>query len=118
VERRELKLNRPEPISSAPPRCHKVRRFYSSYFVGYWPADTQIKQISRTVGQGSVIDELIVSFTHDMQMPAMPPGVAPTGRKVELPHVAIMGIENRKVAYKHIYWDQGSLFGQVSRSGQ
>jgi hypothetical protein len=60
----------------------EVRRFYSSYFVGRWPADTQIKQISCTVGQGRVIDELIVSFTHNIEMPAMLPGIAPTGRKV------------------------------------
>jgi carboxymethylenebutenolidase len=91
----------------------EVRRFYSSYFVGQWPADTQLKPISRTVGQGRVIDEFILSFTHDVEMPAMLPGVAPTGRKVELPHVVVMGIENGKVAHEHIYWDQGSLLAQV-----
>jgi carboxymethylenebutenolidase len=90
-----------------------VRRFYSSYFIGHWPADTQLKPISRTIGQGRVIDEFILSFTHDMEMPTMLPGIAPTGRKVELPHVVVMGIENGKVAYEHIYWDQGSLLAQI-----
>ena len=46
-------------------------------------------------------------------MPAILPGVPPTGRKVELPHVVVMGIENGKVVYEHIYWDQGSLLAQV-----
>jgi carboxymethylenebutenolidase len=78
-----------------------------------WPADTHIRRISRTIGQGRVIDELIVSFTHDVEMPAMLPGVAPTGRKVELPHVVVMGITDGKVAYEHIYWDQASLLAQV-----
>jgi carboxymethylenebutenolidase len=91
----------------------EVQHFYANYFVGRWPADTQMKPISRTVGQGRVIDEFIVTFTHDVEMPAMLPGVAPTGRKVELPHVVVMGIENGKVAYEHIYWDQGSLLAQV-----
>jgi len=91
----------------------EVRRFYATYFVGRWPADTQIKPVSRTIGQGRVIDELIVTFTHDVEMPAILPGVAPTGRKVELPHVVVMGIEDGKVAYEHIYWDQGSLLAQV-----
>ncbi len=91
----------------------EVRQFYGTYFVGHWPTDTQIKQVSRTIGQGRVIDELVVSFTHDVQMPAMLPGVPPTGRKVELPHVVVMGIENGKVVYEHIYWDQGSLLAQV-----
>ena len=70
-------------------------------------------QVSRTVGQGRVIDELIASFTHDREMPALLPGVAPTGRKVVLPHVVVMGIVDGKVAYEHIYWDQGSLLAQV-----
>ena len=49
----------------------EVRAFYESWFVGRWPADTQVTQASRTVGQGRVIDELVVSFTHDVEMPAL-----------------------------------------------
>jgi carboxymethylenebutenolidase len=88
----------------------EVRRFYTSYFIGHWPADTQLKPISRTIGQGRVIDEFVLSFTHDREIPAMLPGVPATGKKVELPHVVVMGIENGK---EHIYWDQGSLLAQV-----
>jgi len=91
----------------------EVRAFYESCFVGRWPADTQVTQVSRTVGQGRVIDELVVSFTHDVEMPALLPGIAPTGRKVVLPHVVLMGIVDGKVAYEHIYWDQASLLVQV-----
>ena len=42
------------------------------------------------------------------------PGVAPTGRKVVLPHVVVMGFdETGRVAYEHIYWDQASLLVQI-----
>jgi len=42
------------------------------------------------------------------------PGVAPTGRKVVLPNVVVMGFDNEgRVAYEHIYWDQASLLVQV-----
>jgi carboxymethylenebutenolidase len=92
---------------------NEVRAFYESWFVGRWPADTQVTQVSRTVGQGRVIDELIVSFTHDVEMPALLPGIAPTGRKVVLAHVVLMGIVDGKVAYEHIYWDQASALVQV-----
>jgi carboxymethylenebutenolidase len=91
----------------------EVRHFYTNWFVGRWPADTEVTPVSRTVGQGRVIDELIVSFTHDREMPAMLPGVAPTGRKVTLAHVVVMGIVDGKVTYDHIYWDQASLLVQV-----
>jgi carboxymethylenebutenolidase len=91
----------------------EVRHFYTNWFVGRWPADTEVTPVSRTVGQGRVIDELIVSFTHDREMPAILPGVAPTGRKVTLAHVVVMGIVDGKVTYEHIYWDQASLLVQV-----
>jgi carboxymethylenebutenolidase len=91
----------------------EVRQFYCRYFIGRWPADTQIAPVSRTSGQGRVIDELIIRFTHDVAMPALLPGVSPSGRKVELPVVVVMGIEDGKVTYEHIYWDQASLLVQV-----
>jgi carboxymethylenebutenolidase len=90
----------------------EVERFYREHFVGHWPDDVQVKSVSRTVGQNRVVDELIVSFTHDREMPVFLPGVTPTGRKVVLPHVVVMGFDEfGRVAYEHIYWDQASLLG-------
>jgi carboxymethylenebutenolidase len=90
-----------------------VRAFYGKYFIGYWPADTDMIRLSRTVGQDRLIDELIVSFTHDIEMPALLPGVKPTGRKVELPHVVVVGFEGGKISFERIYWDQASLLAQI-----
>ena len=39
-----------------------------------------MERISRTVGHDQVVDELVISFTHDITMGRMLPGVAPTGR--------------------------------------
>jgi carboxymethylenebutenolidase len=92
----------------------EVERFYRDHFVGHWPEDVEVKPLSRTVGQNRVVDELIVTFTHDREMRAYLPGVQPTGRKVALPHVVVMGFdESGYVAYEHIYWDQASLLVQV-----
>src|SRR5262249_10257268 len=91
----------------------QVARFYREHFVGHWPDDVQVKQLSRTTGQNRVIDELIVSFTHDREMRTYLPGIAPTGRKVVLPHVVVMGFDDGRVAYEHIYWDQATLLVQV-----
>jgi len=92
----------------------EVERFYREHFVGHWPDDVQVKSISRTVGQNRVVDELIVSFTHDREMRVFLPGVAPTGRKVLLANVVVMGFDEAgRVAYEHIYWDQASLLVQV-----
>jgi carboxymethylenebutenolidase len=92
----------------------EVERFYRDHFVGHWPDDVQVKSVSRTVGQNRVVDELVVTFTHDREMRVFLPGVAPTGRKVVLAHVVVMGFDDAgSVAYEHIYWDQASLLVQV-----
>jgi carboxymethylenebutenolidase len=90
-----------------------VRRFYSEPFIGKMPDDTRVVPISRTVGHDQVVDELLLTFTHDREVEFMLPGVAPTGRRVELPHVVVMKFEDGKIAHEHIYWDQASLLVQV-----
>ena len=85
----------------------------NSSFVGKWLADTKVTRISRTVGTDQVVDELIVSFTHDVPLDFMLPGVPPTGKYVEWPHVVVMKFQNGKIAHEHIYWDQGSLLAQI-----
>jgi carboxymethylenebutenolidase len=90
-----------------------VADFYQKYFIGHWPQDTSITPVSRTVGADRVVDEMIMSFTHDISMNTFLPGIAPTGRPVRLPVVVVMGFDGDKVAYERVYWDQASLLAQV-----
>lgn len=90
-----------------------VADFYSRYFIGSWPDDTTITPVSRTVGADRVVEEMVMSFTHDIAMPTFLPGVPPTGRAVVLPVVVVMGFEGQRVAYERIYWDQASLLVQI-----
>src|SRR5437588_5347185 len=90
-----------------------VRRFYSTQFVGQTPADAVLYPIARTVSADRVIDEFVLEFTHDREVPFMLPGVAPTHRKVRIPTVVVMGFKGEKVSYEHIYWDQASVLVQL-----
>jgi len=90
-----------------------VRRFYSTQFVGQTPDDAELRPIARTVSADRVIDEFVLEFTHDREVPFMLPGVAPTGRRVRIPTVVVMGFSDGKVAYEHIYWDQASVLAQI-----
>jgi carboxymethylenebutenolidase len=91
-----------------------VYDLYKNHFIGKMPADTKVLRISRTVGKDQVVDELILISTHDREIDFIPPGVPPTGRYVELPHVVIMNFKDGKMSHEHIYWDQASLLVQVS----
>lgn len=91
----------------------EVYEFYKNHFIGKMPKDIKIKPISRTVGQDQVVDEVIISFTHDIEISYMLPGIAPTGKYVEIPHVVIMKFIKGKIAHEHIYWDQASVLVQL-----
>ena len=91
----------------------EVRRFYNEHFINQIPKDAKVTPISRTIGKDQVVDELIVSFTHNTQWDYLLPGIPPTGKEVELPHVVVMRIENGKVVHEHVWWDQASLLVQV-----
>ena len=90
-----------------------VRQFYASKFIGHTPDDSVLTPIARTVSEDRVVDEFVFEFTHDIEIPWMLPGLAPTGRYVRIPMVVVMGFGGGKVAYEHIYWDQASVLVQL-----
>ncbi len=101
------------PVMTGGVGAEAVREFYGSHFIGKWPQDTTITPVSRTVGANQVVDELVLEFTHDIEMDQLLPGVAPTGRPVRLAFCVVVGFDGGKVAHEHIYWDQASLLVQV-----
>jgi len=90
-----------------------VYNFYTNHFVGKMPKDWKITNVSRTVGKDQVVDELIISFTHDREIDYLLPGITPTGKYVEIPHVVIMKFKNNKISHEHIYWEQASVLVQI-----
>ena len=93
----------------------ELKRFYKYHFIGANPPDTSIALISRTVGTDSLVDEMLFSFTHTSEIDWMLPGIAPTGRKVEIPLVAIVRFRDGKLVHEHIYWDQASVLVQIGK---
>src|SRR4029434_9122200 len=56
---------------------------------------------------------MVFKFTHTIRMDWMLPGAAPTGKRVEVPLVAIVRFRKGKLAHEHIYWDQASVLVQL-----
>ena len=90
-----------------------LSRFYARHFIPTTPADTKLIPISRTIGADRVVDEMLFCFTHDIEIDWMLPGVAPTGKYVEIPLVAIVNFRGGKLYHEHIYWDQASVLVQI-----
>ncbi|KQP15137.1 dienelactone hydrolase family protein [Pseudorhodoferax sp. Leaf267] len=91
----------------------KLHHFYTHHFVNSNPPDTALVPISRTVGATQVVDEMLFSFTHTCEIPWMLPGVKPTGKRVEVPLLAVVKFRGDKLCHEHIYWDQASVLVQV-----
>ena len=101
------------PVMTGGVGGQELARFYAHHFIPKCPADIKLVPISRTVGADRVVDEMVVSFTHDVEIDWMLPGVPPTGRRVEIPVVAIVGFRGDKLYHEHIYWDQASVLVQI-----
>jgi carboxymethylenebutenolidase len=41
------------------------------------------------------------------------PGVAPTGRRVEVAALGVIGFREGKIAFERLHWDQASVLRQV-----
>lgn len=90
-----------------------LHRFYRDHFIPNNPADMRVIPISRTVGVDRVVNEQVLCFTHDREIEWMLPGVAPTGRQVEVAFVGIVTFRGDKLIHEHLYWDQASVLVQV-----
>src|SRR5436190_16500137 len=90
-----------------------LREFYSKRFIPQMPPDTEMTPVSRTIGTDQLVDEMVFKFTHTIRMDWMLPGIAPTGKRVEVPLVAIVRFREGKLSHEHIYWDQASVLVQL-----
>ena len=91
-----------------------VHAFYRDHLVGkFFPPDVKMDNLSRTVGTDQIVEELAISFTHTTAIDWLLPGVAPTGKPVELVVVVIVGFKDGKISHEHIYWDQASVLVQI-----
>lgn len=91
----------------------RLHRWYSRHFHFQNPEDTEIVPISRTVGTDRLVDEFVFRFTHDRVMDWILPGVAPTGRRIEIPMIAVVNFRGPKLYHEHIWWDQASVLVQA-----
>jgi len=91
----------------------ELREFYSKRFIPQLPPDTEMTPISRTIGTDQLVDEMVFKFTHTIRMDWMLPGIPPTGKRVEVPLVAIVRFREGKLSHEHIYWDQASVLVQL-----
>jgi carboxymethylenebutenolidase len=91
----------------------EVYEFYTRYFLPQIPPDSAMELVSRTIGQGRLVYEMIFRFTHTISMDWILPGIAPTGKRVEIAMVVVVQFDGDQMAHEHLYWDQASVLVQL-----
>src|SRR5215813_9003516 len=91
----------------------ELHEFYAKYFLPQIPPDTDMVPVSRTIGQGRLVEEMIFRFTHTIPMDWMLPGIPPTGKRVEIAMLVVVQFDGDKLAHEHLYWDQASVLVQL-----
>ena len=91
----------------------EVYEFYSKYFLPQIPPDAEIVPVSRTIGQGRLVDEIVFRFTHTILMDWMLPSIPPTGKRVEVAVVVVVQFDGDKMVHEHLFWDQASVLVQL-----
>ena len=101
------------PVMTGGSGSTALHRFYATHFIPKMPPDMAMTPLSRTIGTDQLVDEMVIQFTHTCEIDWMLPGIAPTGKRVEVPLVVVVKFRDGKLAHEHIYWDQASVLAQL-----
>jgi hypothetical protein len=73
--------------------------------------------ISRTVDGERLLDELVIRFTHSETISHLLPGVAPTGRRVGMALVVIVGVRDGLIGHQGARETHAGFLGELFHDG-
>ena len=104
------------PVNTGGRGKDALRRFYRDDFIPSWPEDLQTTPVNRVVGDGQIVDELHMTFTHGKRMNWLLPNIPPTNRAFVMDLVVVVQFRGDKIACERIYWDHASVLRQAGLS--
>ncbi|MCX6466876.1 MAG: nuclear transport factor 2 family protein [Pseudonocardiales bacterium] len=91
-----------------------LRRYLAEDVVPHRPSGLAFRRVSRTVDKFRVVEESVVSFVHDRELPWLLPGVAPTGRAVEVLAVSVVTVRLSRITSHRTLWDHAGLLARLT----
>ena len=73
-----------------------VHEFYANKFLPNIPPDLELTSLSQTFGADRIVEEMVMRFTHTIEMDWILPGVRPTGRSAEFALACVIQFEALK----------------------
>jgi carboxymethylenebutenolidase len=90
-----------------------LRRHLADDVVPHRPADLATRRVTRTGDRWRVVDEQVVTFTHDRELPWLLPGVAPTGRRAEVLAITVVAVRRGRITEHRTLWDHHGLLDRL-----
>jgi carboxymethylenebutenolidase len=94
-----------------------LRAYYSEVFIPAQPPDTTLEVVRRSLGEDVLVDECVMTLTHDRVMPHLLPGVAATGSALQIAFVVVVKFQDSLMASETLYWDQAQVLRQAGLLG-
>ena len=91
-----------------------LRRYLAEDVVPHRPSGLEFRRVSRTVDKFRVVEESVVAFVHDRELPWLLPGVAPTGRAVEVLAVSVVTVRLSRITSHRTLWDHSGLLARLT----
>lgn len=109
------------PVPGGPRSGDALRSHLAEDVLPHLPADLTFRRVSRVADIRKLVDERIVSFTHDRELPWLLPGVAPTHRTAEVLAISVVGFRHRTraavteslISSHRTLWDHSTLLTQL-----
>jgi carboxymethylenebutenolidase len=94
-----------------------VRRYLAEDLLPHLPADLTTRRISRTVDRFRLVDEAVVGFTHDRELPWLLPGNPPTHRRVEVLAITVVTVRQARIVSRRTLWDHTGMLARLGLPG-
>ncbi|GAA3250158.1 hypothetical protein GCM10017691_61810 [Pseudonocardia petroleophila] len=102
----------------------ELRRHLAEDVLPHLPADLSFRRVTRTADIRTLVDQRLVRFTHDRELPWLLPGVAPTHRPAEVLAISVVAFRHRTsgavveslISSYRTLWDHTGLRAQLGLS--
>lgn len=81
-----------------------LRKYLAEDVLPHLPDDLTFRRVTRTCDQRRVVNEALVTFTHDRELPWLLPGIAPTSRPVEALAISVVSVKHRSSMGRTSSW--------------
>ena len=109
------------PLTVLPLTGDALRRHLTEDVLPHLPADLTFRRVSRVADIRRLVDERVVTFTHDRELPWLLPGVPPTHRRAEVLAISVVSFRHRTraavtesaISGHRTLWDHTTLLAQL-----